>query len=53
LSSVFLRGLRVGQIEFLIDTPVLIFYTRVLTIFKQCLSWVWTSTNFFKSNTEA
>jgi hypothetical protein len=32
---------------------VLILYTRVLNIFKQCLSGVWISTNFHKSSTEA
>jgi hypothetical protein len=53
VSIVFLIFLSFGQIYFLIDNPVLIFYTRVLNIFKQCLSWVWTSTIFLTSSTEA
>jgi hypothetical protein len=42
----FPNFLRFGQIWLLMGNPVLILYTRVLNIFKQCLSRVWTSTNF-------
>jgi hypothetical protein len=53
ISIAFLNFLNFGQISFLIENLELILYTGVLSIFKQCLSWVCISTNFLKSSTEA
>jgi hypothetical protein len=47
-STVFLSFLSFGQIGFLIDNLELFLYTGVLSIFKQCICWVCTSTNFLK-----
>jgi hypothetical protein len=53
ISIVFLIFPSFGKIWSLIDNLELTLYTRVLNIFKQCLSWVCTSMNFLKSSTEA
>jgi hypothetical protein len=49
----FLIFLRFGQKWLLIDIHTKFFNTGALTIFKQCLNGVWTSTNFFRFSTEA
>jgi hypothetical protein len=50
--TAFHNFLSFGQIWFLIDNLELFLYTRVLSIFKQCISWVCTSTNFLKPSIE-
>jgi hypothetical protein len=47
-STAFLNFLSFGQIWFLIDNLELFLYTGVLSIFKRCICWVCTSTNFLK-----
>jgi hypothetical protein len=51
-STAFLNFLSFGQIWFLLDNLELSLYTGVLSIFKQCISWVCTSTNFLKPSIE-
>jgi hypothetical protein len=50
--TAFLKFLSFEQIWFLIDNLELFLYTGMLSIFKQCICWVCTSTNFLKPSTE-
>jgi hypothetical protein len=52
-STAFLNFLSFGQIWFLINNLELFLYTRVLSIFQQCICWVCISTNFLKPSTKA
>jgi hypothetical protein len=52
IFTAFLNFLSFGQIWFLIDNLELFLYTGVLSIFKQYICWICTSTNFLKPSIE-
>jgi hypothetical protein len=52
-STALLNFPSFGQIYYLIAKLELILYSGMLSIFKQCICWVCSSTNFLKSSIEA